>query len=161
MKFLSIFYFIVSIFTPSYVHAEDVKIAFVNTERIFREAKEATKITKRLEQEFSIRRDQLKKLADRRAKLTKDLEKLSNPEEIKRLQREFSSTDRDYQVQYAGVREDYAQRRDEEFSMLRDKANQAIIKVAKEGGFDLILQDVVFAHPRLDITDKILKVMDD
>ena len=40
-----------------------------------------------------------------------------------------------------------------------EKANKAIKQIADAEKFDLILQDVVWVSPRLDITDRVIKAL--
>jgi outer membrane protein len=79
---------------------------------------------------------------DRRAK-EKELNELSR--EFQRKQREF--------------REDLNLRQNEENAAIIEKANKAIKQLAESEKFDLIVQDVVWASPKLDITDKIIKAL--
>ena len=152
------------LFIPPVVWAAEkgIRIGFVNTGRIYREAKDAAKIAQRLEREFSDRSQELKKLGQRREALFKKLQKAKAPDDIRHLERKFASVSRDYRVKAVEIQEDYNQRRDEEFSALRDKANAAVMKIAKEGGFDLILQEaIVYASPRIDMTELVLDAMDE
>jgi outer membrane protein len=40
-----------------------------------------------------------------------------------------------------------------------EKANKAIKQIADAEKFDLILQDVVWVSPRLDITERVIKAL--
>ena len=80
--------------------------------------------------------------SDRRTK-EKELNELSR--EFQRKQREF--------------REDLNLRQNEENAAIIEKANRAIKQLAESEKFDLIVQDVVWASPKLDITDKIIKAL--
>ena len=42
-----------------------------------------------------------------------------------------------------------------------EKANQAIKQLAENEKYDLIVQDVVWVSPKLDITDKVIKALSD
>ena len=55
--------------------AQDLKIGFVSTERVFREAKPAVKALKKLEKEFASREAEIKKVADSGKALQGKLEK--------------------------------------------------------------------------------------
>ncbi|MFZ9238023.1 MAG: OmpH family outer membrane protein [Burkholderiaceae bacterium] len=78
--------------------AQELKIGFVNTERIFREATPAKAATAKLEQEFSRRDKDLQDLAARvksaAEKLDKDAPVISDAQRVKR-QRELSEKDKD------------------------------------------------------------------
>jgi outer membrane protein len=54
-------------------------------------------------------------------------------------------------------REDYNLRRNEELAALQKIVQKTIAEIAKQENFDLILESAVYAGPKADITDKILK----
>ena len=143
-------------------HAQAMKIGYVNTERILRDAGPAKAAQKKLEAEFSARDKDLQALAARLKssgqKLERDRTVLSDSDLVKR-QREFADLEKDFQRKQREFREDLGQRRNEELAQVLEKANRAIKKLADDESFDLIVQDVVFASPRIDITERILKTL--
>ena len=138
------------------------KIGYVNTERILRDAAPAKAAQKSLEREFSGRDKELKKLAARLKSMGEKLERdrtvLSDADRQKR-QRQFADAEKDYQRKQREFREDLGQRRNEELAQVLEKANRAIKKLAENEKYDLIVQEVVYASPRIDITSKILKAL--
>ena len=48
---------------------------------------------------------------------------------------------------------------DKQMVAVIEKANKAIKQIAEADKFDLILQDVVWVSPRLDITDRVIKAL--
>ena len=56
-------------------------------------------------------------------------------------------------------REDLNLRQNEENAAVIEKANKAIKQIAEAEKYDLVLQDVVWVSPRLDITDKVIKAL--
>jgi len=142
--------------------AEELKIGFVNTQKIFRDAPAAVRAAQKLEAEFS-RRDQdlqrtAKQLQAMQEKLEKDAMTMSESERRKQ-EREFSELSRDFQRRQREFREDLNLRQNEENAAVIDKANKAIKQIAEAEKFDLILQDVVWVNPRLDITDRVIKAL--
>jgi len=139
-----------------------VKIGFVSTERILRDSKPAQDAQKKIEAEFKQRDDELQKLAnnlrDQAQKFDKDAPVLAESERIRR-QRQLTDLDSDLQRKRREFQEDFNRRRNEEFTAIIDKANEAIKKLAEQQGYDLILQDAVTVSPRVDITEQILKSM--
>jgi len=142
--------------------AQQVKIGFVSTERILRDSKPALDAQKKIEAEFKKRDDDLQKLAqnlqDQAQKFDKDAPVLAESERIRR-QRQLADLDSDLQRKRREFQEDFNRRRNEEFTVIIDKANEAIKKLAEQQGYDLILQDAVTVSPRVDITEQILKSM--
>jgi outer membrane protein len=51
------------------------------------------------------------------------------------------------------------QRRSEEYAALIERANRVIRQLAETEKIDLILQDAVHASPRVDITDKVIRAL--
>lgn len=142
--------------------AQALKIGYVNTERILRDAGPAKSAQKKLEAEFSSRDKDLQAMAARLKstgqKLERDRTVLSDSDLVKR-QREFADLEKDFQRKQREFREDLGQRRNEELSQVLEQANRAIKKLADDEQYDLIVQDVVFASPRIDITERILKAL--
>ena len=145
------------------VLAQDgAKLGYVNTERILREAAPAKASQQRLEQEFSKRDKELQEMAARLKtlgeKLDRDATVLSESDRQRR-QREFSDLEKDLQRKQREFREDLNQRRNEELASVIEKANRAIRQIADQEKFDFVFQDVVYASPRVDLTDKVLKAL--
>jgi outer membrane protein len=147
-------------FAPA--HAQESKIGFVSTERIFREAAPAKAAQAKIEQEFSRRDKDLQDMAARlksmSEKLDKDTAILTESDRIKR-QRELSDLDKDFQRKQREFREDLNQRRNEELATVLDRTNKVIKQIAESEKYDIIFQDAVYASPRIDITEKVLKAL--
>ena len=63
-----------------------------------------------------------------------------------------SQTDREFQ-------EDFANRKSEELQQVLDRANKVIKQVAETDKYDVILQEAVYVHPKHDISEKVLKML--
>jgi outer membrane protein len=74
--------------------------------------------------------------------------------------REFADLNREFQRKQREFREDLNQRRNEELAQVVEHANRVIRQIAEQEKFDIILQDAVFASPRIDITDKVIKALE-
>jgi outer membrane protein len=146
---------------PSAALAE-MKVGFVNTDRVFREAAPAVKAQKKLEKEFATREQDLQKLAkqarDLQAKLEKDGVTMSETDR-RNKERDLANLNREFQRQQREFREDLNLRRNEELASVQERANKVIMSIAESEKFDLILQEAVYASPRIDITDKVLKAL--
>ncbi|HMM52307.1 MAG TPA: OmpH family outer membrane protein [Burkholderiaceae bacterium] len=138
------------------------KIGFVNTERILRDAAPAKAAQQKLEQEFSRRDKELQEMTARLKSLGEKLDRdaaITTDSERQRRQREIAEVEKEYQRKQREFREDLNQRRNEELSQVIDKANRVIKQIAEQEKYDLILQEAVFASPRIDITDKVLRAL--
>lgn len=142
--------------------AADMKIGFVNTDRVFREAGPAVKAQKKLEREFASREQELQKLAKQARELQAKLEKdgvTMSESDRRNKERDLANLNREFQRQQREFREDLNLRRNEELAAVQERANKAIISIAESEKFDLILQEAVYFSPRIDITDKVLKAL--
>ena len=138
------------------------RIGFVNTERILRDAAPAKSAQQKLEQEFSKRDKELQDMAARLKSLGERLDRdaaVTSESERQKRQRELAEAEKEYQRKQREFREDLNQRRNEELSQVIDKANRVIKQIAEQEKYDLILQEAVFASPRIDITDKVLRAL--
>jgi outer membrane protein len=140
------------------------KIGFVNTERVLRESMPAIAAQKKLEAEFSKRDKELQDVASRMRGLSERLERdgtvMAESERVKR-QREITDMERDLQRRQREFREDLNQRRNEELAGVVEMANRAIRQIAESEKYDIIFQEAVFASPRIDITDKVIKALNE
>jgi outer membrane protein len=140
------------------------KIGFVNLDRILRDAAPAVRAQKKLEAEFQKREQELARTAESLKRMQETLEKnavtMSESERVKR-EREFQETNREFQRKQRELREDFNQRRNEELSGIRERANRAVRQIAEAEKFDLIFQEAVYASSRIDITDKVIRALDD
>lgn len=143
-------------------YGQEGKIGFVSTERIFREAAPAKLATAKIEQEFSKQDKELKDMAARLKGLSEKYEKdapiLTDVDRIRR-QRELADLDKDFQRKQREFREDLNQRRNEELAIVLEKANKVIKQIAETEKYDIVFQDAVYVSPRIDITDKVLKAL--
>ncbi|MFL9925123.1 OmpH family outer membrane protein [Herbaspirillum lusitanum] len=150
----------VSLLSFSAANAQETKIAFVSTERIFREAVPAKAAQTKLEQEFAKRDRELQDMAARlktqSEKMDKDAAVLSESDRAKR-QRDLSDLDKEFQRKQREFREDLNQRRNEELAVVLERTNKVIRQIAEAEKFDIVFQEAVFASKRIDITDKVLK----
>lgn len=142
--------------------AQEARIAFVNTERIFREAAPAKAAEAKIEQEFSRRAKELQELSARLKSLSEKLDKdavvLSESDRTRR-QREVVDADKDLQRKQREFREDLNQRRNEELMIVVERSNRVIKQIAEAEKYDVVLQEVVYFSSRIDITDKVLKAL--
>ena len=142
--------------------AQELKIGFVNSDRVLREATLAKAAQSRLETEFSKRQkegeDAATKLKAAADKLDKDAPTLGEAERNRR-QRDLVEQDRELQRKRREFQEDLNQRKNEELASVVERANKVVKQIYDTEKFDLILQGdvVVFASARVDITDKVIK----
>jgi outer membrane protein len=139
------------------------KIGFVNTERILREAAPAVRAQKKIEAEFSKRDQEMARTAEQLKKLQDELERqgVTMAESQRRTkEREFAELNREFQRRQREFREDLNQRRNEELAQVVEQANRVIRQIAEQEKYDIIFQDAVYANPRIDITERVIKALE-
>lgn len=138
------------------------KIGFVNSDRVMREAAPAVQAQKRLEKEFEPRDKDLQARAKQLQQLQEDLEKNAvtmASAERQGKEREFNDQNREFQRRQREFREDLNARRNEELAAVLDRANKVIRQIAESEHYDIIFQEAVYASPRIDLTDKVIKAL--
>ncbi len=147
--------------TPA-VQAQELKIGYVNSERVLREANLAKAAQIKLEAEFGKREKDLRDLESRlrgaAEKLEKDAPTLSENERNRR-QREVVEQERDLQRKRREWQEDLTQRKNEELSVVVERANKVIKQIFDAEKYDLILQDAIHFSARVDITKKVIDAL--
>ena len=156
-KFLAV----ATLFLSSLSAYADLKVGYVEVQKILQEAPQTIEINKKLEKEFNVRSDKLKTdiktLNDRQTAFNKDSlamkdsEKESKVKGLDQLRIDIQRKDRE-------LKEDFNIRKNEELAALQDQVNKAVTSVAKAEGYDLVVYNgVAYANEKIDITDKILK----
>jgi len=142
--------------------AEEIRIGFINTDRIFKEANTAKQAQATLEQEFSKREKDLEgsgnSLKSAVEKFEREAPTLSESQRLSR-QKQLGEQDRDFQRKRREFQEELNARKNEEFQQVLERANRVIKQVAEAEKYDLVLQEAVYINPKHDITDKVLKVI--
>lgn len=77
-----------------------------------------------------------------------------------RKERDLANMSREIQRAQREFREDLNQRKNEEFSAIHQKARKLIQEIADKEKYDLIVENVVYASPRVDITDRVMKALE-
>jgi outer membrane protein len=144
------------------LQAQELKIGYVNSERVLRDATPAKAAQSKLETEFSRREKDLQDQANRikaaSDKFEKDGPTLAEGERSRR-QRDLVEQDREFQRKRREFQEDLNQRKNEELAAVLERANRVIRQIFETEKYDLILQEAVFAGPRIDITDKVIRAL--
>ena len=142
--------------------AQEFRVGFVNTDRIFREANTAKAAQAKLEQEFSRREKELNDIGNTLKGLSEKFEReaptLSEAQRTQR-QKQLVDQDREFQRKRREFQEDLNARKNEELQQVLERANRVVRQVAEQEKYDLILQEAVYINPKHDITDKVIKAL--
>ena len=138
------------------------RIGFVNTDRMLREATPAKAAQTKLEQEFSRREKEIDDagvaLKNASERFERESTTMSESQRQNR-QRQLMDQDREFQRKRREFQEDLNSRKQEELQHILERANRVVKQVAEAEKYDVILQEAVYVNPRLDITDRVLKVL--
>ena len=141
----------------------ELKVGYVQVDKILQEAPQTAESGKKLEREFSPRSQEL----DRMAKQIKELEAVLDKDGLTITEAERRNKERDvqnikieFQRKQRELREDINLRKNEELGTLQDRINKAVQSVAKAESYDLVMYSgVAYAADKIDITDKVLKLL--
>ena len=140
------------------------KIGFVNSQKILNDAPQAARAKKKIEKDFEKRDQDLQRLAKQLQGLQEALDKNAVTmveSERRNKEREFADLNRDFQRKQREFREDLSQRQNEEMASIFERVNKIIKQIAEAEKYDIIFQEAVYANPRIDITDKVIKALED
>jgi outer membrane protein len=139
----------------------ELKVGFVKVDQILKEAPQASISNKKLETEFKVRTEKLKKdisdLNEAEKSYKKESITLSDAQREKK-QKQLQDNRIDIQRTERELREDIDLRRREEINKLQTKVTKVIEILAEKEKFDLILYTgVAYASDKVDITGLVLK----
>jgi outer membrane protein len=145
------------------VGAAELKIGYVQVDKILQDAPQTAESGKKLEREFSPRSLELdkmqKQIRDIEAALDKEGVTLSETDR-RNKERDASNLKIEFQRKQRELREDINLRKNEELSSLQDRINKAVQTVSETDGYDLVVYGgVAYASRKIDITDKVLKLL--
>ncbi|MGQ0442939.1 MAG: OmpH family outer membrane protein [Methylophilaceae bacterium] len=145
------------------LNAAELKVGYVQVDKILQDAPQTAESGKKLEREFSPRSQELdrmqKQIRDIEASLDKEGVTLAEAERRSK-EREVASLKIEFQRKQRELREDINLRKNEELSSLQDRINKAVQTVSETEGYDLVVYGgVAFASKKIDITDKVLKLL--
>ncbi|HSI55286.1 MAG: OmpH family outer membrane protein [Ramlibacter sp.] len=142
--------------------AQEFRVGFVNTDRIFREANTAKAAQAKLEQEFSKREKELNEVGNGLKALSERFEReaptLPESQRAQR-QKQLIDQDRDFQRKRREFQEDLNARKNEELQQVLERANRVVKQVAEAEKYDVVLQEAVYINPKHDITDKVIRAL--
>lgn len=141
--------------------ALELKIGYVQVDKILQEAPQTAESGKKLEKEFSPRTQELeriqKQIKEIESSLDKDALTMSDADR-KNKERDAANLKIDFQRKQRELREDVNLRRNEEMGALQDRIIKAVTAVSEAEGYDLVLTGgVAYVNKKIDITDKVLK----
>jgi outer membrane protein len=154
---------LLSLFFSFSTSAADLKIGYVQVDKLLQEAPQTAETGKKLEKEFSPRSLELDKLNKQIKAIESSLDSDgASMSEVDRRNKERDVTNRklEFQRKQRELREDINLRKNEELAILQDRINKAVSTVAESERYDLVVYGgVAYASKKIDITDKVLKLL--
>ena len=142
-------------------HAQQgMRVAFVNTPEVLEQAPQAEAVRNTLQAEFAPRDAKLvaeqQKVRALEERLLRDAAVMSD-DERRRLERDLLAQQRDLKRSRDEFGEDFNIRRNEELSKMQREIAESSMNLARERGYDLIIESgVVYASDRVDITKEVI-----
>ena len=162
MRRVSTAVFMTAVLLPAVSAQSVTRIGFVDPVRLIEQAPQGAKALESLEDEFRAREEELKNLHDRVQTMEADLEKnilVIDATDAQTRQREIENLKRRLARSQQEAREDYNLRRNEELAKLQTLVRQVIVDLARDQGFDLVVEQAVYVSDTVDITEQVLEVL--
>ena len=153
--------FTILVLASTCLNAAELKVGYVQVDKILQEAPQTAESSKKLEKEFGPRSQELdrmqKQIRDLESALDKDSVTMSETDR-RNKERDVSNLKIEFQRKQRELREDINIRKNEELGALQDRINKAVQTVSEAEGYDLVVYSgVAYASKKIDITDKVLK----
>jgi outer membrane protein len=142
----------------------ETRIGFVDGRKLMNENPQAARAEKKIKKDFEKRDQDLQRIAKQLQGMQEYLDKnaVTMAESERRTKdREFAELNRDFQRKQREFREDLSQRQNEETAAIFERVNKIIKQIAEAEKYDIIFQEAVYANPRIDITEKVIKALGD
>ena len=140
--------------------AADFKVGVVNPGRILSESAPAEAGQNKLKSYFKSREDELSRrirtFKDKADKFVMGSGVLTETQRHNR-RRDLAEEEREISRMQRALVEERNQRSQEESQIILSRANRIIQDIAKSQNYDLILQEAVWASPRADLTEQVIK----
>jgi len=156
-------FFILTMMLAGVVHAQEVRIGYVDMKRLLDNAPQVLAGREALDLEFRPLNDQL--MADEAVllQMEQDLASASglSPEQLAAREREIRNLQRSIERRREDLADDLNFRRNRQIKELGEEIEIAVQTVARREGYDLVLSSpVAFASAKIDITDKVLDFLE-
>ncbi len=160
-KLFGVLLLFIFLLSANVVSAQGIKIGYVNAVKVIEKAPQGEAALKKLESEFGPRDKRLVSMQNDIKELEDDLEKnglIMKDADRRVKEREVLVMKRNLRRATQEFREDYNLRRNEELAVLQKIVKKAIVEIAKQEKYDLIVHEgTIYASSTIDITDKVLE----
>ena len=145
------------------VLASSVLVGYVDVSRLIDESAQSVAAAQRLEREFAPRQNEINQGRDTLSELQERLQKedlVISAEQKEEIALSIRALERKLKREEQDFREELSIKKNNEFKKVRQLALDVIAQFANANGYSLIISEgVLFADRQIDVTDKILKMM--
>ncbi|AUI87439.1 molecular chaperone [Vibrio azureus] len=150
--------------TSIFAHAAEAaqKIGYVNTAQVFQALPQREAVVQKMQKDFKGKADELKsiqkKAKSKIEKLQRDGELLGQ-DEVEKLRIDIAKLDSEYKVKAQALEQTSARREAEEKAKLFKTIQQAVEKVAKKKGYDMVVDTsaLQYANEEYNISEDVIK----
>jgi len=147
----------------SAVNAADIKIGYVEVEKLLREAPQVEEINAKMLDRFGAKKTELEKLEKEIKEMQENYKRnelVMTDDKLEELKKGIISKVQVYKQNEAVLQQEVATMRSQEVAVLQQAIRGVIADLAKSGKYDLILSDgVLHANKSYNMTDKVLDKM--
>ena len=151
-----------SMITHGNAQAQEVKIGYISSQRIVSEALPYKAASAKLAQEFSARGKELQdmgvRLNDMKDQLEKDAPILVESDILKR-RHDLIDMNKEFQRKQGQYQEDVDERKKQELASVLERVRKVLSQIAEKEKYDLLIQDSLYHSPRVDVTDKVIRAL--
>jgi outer membrane protein len=153
---------VVGLSRAAVVHAEDVKIGYVDLQRALNETEDGRKAKANLKKVFDQKQKELDEQQEELKKAIEDLDKkrtLLPADKVREKETELQGRMQKVQQTYMRHQQDLSVKEQEATAKIFERMNRIIAKIAVAENFSMIFdrQGVVFAKPHLDLTNDLIR----
>ena len=141
------------------VNGDSLQLGFVNLRRVMASIPQLNILRARLDGEFSQQKVELDRQSDEIQALEAQLADMRRGEEYSELEKQVIAKRRTFARSNASFRDAYSVRRNEELATLQQQVVDEIVNLAKEKGYDVILNDtgVIYVSAEADLTPAVIE----
>lgn len=140
------------------------KIGYINTAKVFQQLPQREVVLQKMKQEFQ---DKAAELQSIRTEAKKKVEKLKrdsslmSESDVEKLRIEIGQLDSKFKIKSQALEQASSKREAEEKGKLLKIIHDAVEKIAKKEGFDMVIDTQVmqYGKPEYDLSDKVIKAL--
>jgi outer membrane protein len=156
-----VFGILLSVLSFQSLAQQDLKVGYVNIAAVFAASPQKKAAEASIKKEFTAREEKMKELQSEvlalREKYNREAITMGD-KDLMALQEKMIAAERKFKWEQGIIQEDLKIRRQQILAAVQKDIEKAILKIAQDGKYDLILSEgVVFGSARINLTDEVLE----